>query len=333
MIDWVIDAVSEAGATTVKVVANPHHAEVAAHLAERDPAIEIVYQREPRGTANALQQVEGLKGDVLVVNGDSPLLTASTVRRVVEAHRQARRPATLASVEDAARDDGRIVRGGDGEFERIVERKDASEELRANVHEFNVGVYCFDGGRLQEALARISNDNQAGEYYLTDVYQYLTPVNVVKLEDPNEAMGIKDRARLATAIGIMRRRILDRLMRDGVTVVDPDSTFVDATVTLVRRLARGERVHEAHRNHAYQWLARRWASHRRVTVTVILVNLFWLFPCALLATVYPAQAAWIVICALAPLAVAAVAVGAGRREVPPVVIASSDCQPRFNDQS
>jgi bifunctional UDP-N-acetylglucosamine pyrophosphorylase / glucosamine-1-phosphate N-acetyltransferase len=161
MIDWVIDAVHGAGADAIKVVINPHHAELAAHL---DGKVEVVYQREPRGTAHALQQVGGLAGDVVVVNGDSPLLTADTVRRVVDAHRLAKGPATLASVEDPTRDDGRIVRGKKGDFEKIVERKDASEELRTTVHEFNVGIYCFDAGRLKEALARVSDDNKAGEY-------------------------------------------------------------------------------------------------------------------------------------------------------------------------
>src|SRR6266851_3761420 len=139
---------------------------------------------------------------------------------------------TLASVDDPGGDDGRIVRAQDGEFVKIVERKDASDELRATVHEFNVGIYCFDGGRLQDALANISNDNKAGEYYLTDVFLHLQPVNLVRLDDPNEAMGIKDRIRLATATGILRRRILDHLMGEGVTIVDPDSTFVDANVTV-----------------------------------------------------------------------------------------------------
>jgi bifunctional UDP-N-acetylglucosamine pyrophosphorylase/glucosamine-1-phosphate N-acetyltransferase len=229
MIDWVIDAVTEAGAEKIKVVVNPHHAEVAAHL---DGKVEVVFQRDPRGTAHALQQVEGLKGDVLVVNGDSPLLTADTIRRIVDAHRNAKGLATLASVEDPRRDDGRIVRGTNGDFEKIVERKDASDDLRQTVHEFNVGIYCFDGGRLKEALARISNDNKAGEYYLTDVFLHLQPVNIVRLADPDEAMGIKDRVRLAAATAILRRRILDRLMEAGVTIVDPDSTFIDASVTI-----------------------------------------------------------------------------------------------------
>ncbi len=229
MIDWVLDAVREAGADAITVVVNPHHAEVAAHL---DGRAEVVYQREPNGTAHALQQVEDLTGDVLVVNGDSPLLTAGTIRRIVDSHRQAKRPATLAGVEDASRDDGRIVRGKDGEFDRIVERKDASAELKKTVHEFNVGIYCFDGGRLNEALAKISNDNKAGEYYLTDVFLHLQPVNVVRLADPSEAMGVKDRARLAAATAIMQRRILERIMEEGVTIIDPASTFIDATVTI-----------------------------------------------------------------------------------------------------
>ena len=229
MIDWVIDAAREGGAGDIKVVVNPHHADVAAHL---DGKVQVVYQRDPKGTAHALQQVEGLNGEVLVVNGDSPLLTADTVRRVVESHRAAERPATLASVIDPRRDDGRIVRGHDGEFKKIVERKDASDEVRKNVHEFNVGIYCFDGGRLQDALAKVSDDNKATEYYLTDVFLHLHPVNVVQLADPNEAMGIKDRIRLAAATKIMQGRILDRLMESGVTITDPDSTFVDGTVTI-----------------------------------------------------------------------------------------------------
>jgi bifunctional UDP-N-acetylglucosamine pyrophosphorylase/glucosamine-1-phosphate N-acetyltransferase len=232
MIDWVIDAVTDAGAKNIKVVANPHHAEVAAHL---EGKCEVVYQREPRGTAHALQQVpeeELVRKAVLVVNGDSPLLTADTVRRVIEAHREAGTAATLASVDDPRRDDGRIVRGVDGSFERIVERKDATDEIRASTHEVNVGVYCFDGSRLVEALMQVSDDNKAGEYYLTDVFPHLKPVTIVRLADPNEAMGVKDRVRLATANGLMRMRILEKLMLEGVTIVDPSSTFIDATVTI-----------------------------------------------------------------------------------------------------
>ena len=233
MLDYVLDAVTEAGAKDIKVIANPHHAEVAAHLDER--GIAPTFQREPNGTAHALQQIpeNELKGkDVLVVNGDSPLITSDTIKQLVHAHREKGTPATLASVDDPTRDDGRIIRTADGALGRIVERKDATPEIKAAVHEFNVGLYCFDGTQLTAALTEIKDDNNAGEYYLTDVFLHLEPVTVVKLADPQEAMGVKDRIRLAAATAIMQRRILDKLMLSGVTIVDPSSTFVDASVVV-----------------------------------------------------------------------------------------------------
>lgn len=232
MVDWVLLALGEAGAKDVKVIANPHHAEVAAHL---DGRVQLVYQRDPKGTAHALRQIpEGeLRGrQVVVVNGDSPLLTAASILKLVHAHADSGAPATIASVEDPTRDDGRIVRATDGALERIVERTDATPEQRASIHEFNVGVYCFDGTRLIEALAKITDDNRAGEFYLTDVVPHLRPVTVVRLDDPGEAMGVKDRIRLARATDVLRRRLLERCMLDGVTIVDPETTFIDATVSI-----------------------------------------------------------------------------------------------------
>src|SRR6266508_4876503 len=120
MIDWVLEAVDQAGAKDVKVIANPHHAELAAHLNDR---VQLVYQRDPRGTAHALQQIPAgeLRGrQILVVNGDSPLLTGDSVRRVIDAHQAAEAPATIATVVDPTRDDGRVIRGADGSLERIV---------------------------------------------------------------------------------------------------------------------------------------------------------------------------------------------------------------------
>jgi len=130
------------------------------------------------------------------------------------------------------RNDGRIIRAADGSLERIVERKDATEEMQKSVHEFNVGVYCFDGTQLIDALKKIKDENNAGEYYLTDVFLHLRPVTIVRLDDPGEAMGVKDRIRLAQAAKAIKKRILDQHMLAGVTIVDPDSTFVDAAVTI-----------------------------------------------------------------------------------------------------
>ena len=232
MIDWVLEAVTEAGANDIKVVVSPHQVELAAHL---DGRAAVVYQREAHGTAHALQQVPAKdlsRGDILVANGDAPLITADTFRQLIAAHRESGAPATLASVEDPRRNDARIIRAPDGSFERIVERKDATDELRKTNHEVNVGIYCFNGAQLVEALTHVTNDNKAGEFYLTDVFLHLKPVTIVRVADSDEAMGVKDRVRLATATGLMQRRILEQLMLGGVTVVDPQTTFVDATVTV-----------------------------------------------------------------------------------------------------
>src|SRR5487761_28869 len=188
MLDYVLDAVAEAGAKDVKVIVNPHHAEVAAHLDER--GIAPTFQREPKGTAHALKQIpEGeLKGkEVLVVNGDSPLLTGTTIKKVLDAHRVGKTPATIASVDDPTRNDGRIIRAADGSLEKIVERKDATEEIQRTVHEFNVGLYVFEGTPLLRALDKVGDDNKAGEFYLTDVFMHLSPVTIVKLDDAREA--------------------------------------------------------------------------------------------------------------------------------------------------
>ncbi len=233
MVDWVLLAVTEAGAKDVKVIINPHHADLAAHLSEKD--VEVVYQREAKGTAHALQQIPDgeLRGrQVLVVNGDSPLLTAASILKVVHAQQETGSSAAIASVEDPSRDDGRIVRTNRGALERIVERKDATPEQKATLKEFNVGVYAFDGSKLTDALGKVTDDNKAGEFYLTEVFLHIGTTTVVKLDDPNEAMGVKDRVRLARATRVLQRRVLEQCMLDGVTIVDPDTTVVDATVNI-----------------------------------------------------------------------------------------------------
>jgi bifunctional UDP-N-acetylglucosamine pyrophosphorylase/glucosamine-1-phosphate N-acetyltransferase len=233
MVDWVLNALTEAGAKDIKVIVSPHQVDLAAHLEGR---AQVVYQREAHGTAHALQQLnpKDLKGkDVLVANGDAPLITADTFKRLIEAHRESKAPATIASVSDPRRDDARIVRDQDGEFERIVERKDAGEELKKTNHEVNVGIYCFEAAHLIEALSHVKNDNKAGEFYLTDVFLQLKPVTIVKIDNPDEATGVKDRARLATATAVMQQRINHRhMLEGGVTITDPDTTFIDAAVTI-----------------------------------------------------------------------------------------------------
>jgi bifunctional UDP-N-acetylglucosamine pyrophosphorylase/glucosamine-1-phosphate N-acetyltransferase len=215
------------------VVISPGHGEVRDHL---DGRCDVVFQDPPRGTGHAVAQVPAEllgAGDVLVLNGDQPLIRPETVARVLAAHREAGAAATLTSVHDAGRPDGRVIRDGDGSFVKIVEHRDATPAERA-CDEINVGVYCFRGPELVEALARLEPTNAQGEYYLTDVFSTLRPVAVVELEDAGEALGINNRVQLADAEAVLRRRVLERLMLSGVTVVDPASTYVDAGVEVGR---------------------------------------------------------------------------------------------------
>jgi bifunctional UDP-N-acetylglucosamine pyrophosphorylase/glucosamine-1-phosphate N-acetyltransferase len=234
MIEHVLEACEGAGVRRIVVILNPNTPEVVSHIGGR---AEVAFQDEPKGSGHALAKAPADvlgNGDVLVVNGDAPLLRAETLRSLVMAHRQARVPATLASVVDPARNDGRIVRGSDGKLERIVEARDASSAERA-LSEVNVGLYCLRGGSdLLQALAMLQPRNAAGELYLTDIFATLRPVEVVRMEDPVEAMGINDRVQLAAAESAMRRRVAERLMLSGVTITDPSSTFIDAGVRVGR---------------------------------------------------------------------------------------------------
>ncbi len=228
MIDLVLSACREAGVSDVLVVVAPGQRAVIDHLSG---SCDLVFQPQPLGTGHAVAQVppQRLAGDVIVLNGDMPLLRPETILRVLQAYRQAGVPAALASVEDPARRDGRVLRRPDGSLDRVVEHRDASPEVRA-ASEINVGLYCFDGPRLVDALARLQPDRETGEYYLPDVFRHLRPAHVVRLEDAEEALGVNDRVELARAERALRARILEGLMRAGVTVVDPATTFVDIGV-------------------------------------------------------------------------------------------------------
>lgn len=229
MIDLVLGSCRAAHVDDVTVVVSPRHEAVMAHLAG---SCAVVVQEEQRGTGHAVAQVPPacLAGrDVLVLNGDLPLIAAATISRLWKAHGMADVPATLASVDDPGRRDGRIVRAPDGSLDRIVEYRDAGDDIRA-LGEINVGLYCFNGERLLEALGRLQPDNQAAELYLTDVFRYLRPAQVLRIEDASEAIGVNDRIELSRAEAALRARVLEDLMRSGVTVVDPATTYVDAGV-------------------------------------------------------------------------------------------------------
>lgn len=199
-------------------------------------------QKQQLGTGHAVMQTEdllgGQEGETLVVSGDTPLFRAETFNKLLEYHRQRHAAATiLTSTAPDPTGYGRIIRNDVGIVERIVEEKDASAQEK-EIHEINTGVYCFDNQKLFKALHQINNDNAQGEYYLTDVIAILKQageiVTAYKMDDFEESMGVNNRVALAKANAIMRRRINNQLMMDGVSMIDPDTTYIDAGVKIGR---------------------------------------------------------------------------------------------------
>lgn len=247
MLGHVVAAASELTPHQLIVVVGHAREQVDAHLAGIDPGIVRVVQAEQLGTGHAVRMVTEhfealgpaaprLDGTVVVGYGDTPLLTAETLRRLVDAHHEAGNAVTVlsAQVPDPT-GYGRIVRDGAGSVAGIVEQKDATPEQRA-ITEVNSGVYAFDGKLLQESIKRLRTDNVQGEEYLTDVLGILRadghPVGAVVAVDHREILGVNDRVQLAEARRIFNDRVVEHWMRAGVTVVDPATTWVDATVTL-----------------------------------------------------------------------------------------------------
>ncbi|MBI2153823.1 MAG: bifunctional UDP-N-acetylglucosamine diphosphorylase/glucosamine-1-phosphate N-acetyltransferase GlmU [Candidatus Rokubacteria bacterium] len=201
--------------------------------------VHFVEQKERLGTGHALAQARSAcgngSGTILVLPGDTPLLSEAALRRLVDAHRAGNAAVTLlTAVVDDPSGYGRIVREG-GRVTAIVEDGDASPPQK-QIREIGTSVYCFDARRLWGALDQVRADNDQGEYYLTDVVGILQrqgqPVEAVVTDDPVECLGINDRRQLAQVAALLRSRTLDRLMADGVTILDPTTTYVDDTVTV-----------------------------------------------------------------------------------------------------
>src|SRR5687768_15572807 len=201
--------------------------------------VAIVEQRERLGTGHAVLQArvqcQSAAGPILVLPGDMPLLSVETLERLVGHHTSTGAAATiLTAVVDRPHGYGRVLRQG-GRVKRIVEDRDATDDEK-RVAEINTSVYCFDGGRLWRALDQVKPDNDQGEYYLTDVIGLLNRaggrVEAITVEDPDEAHGVNDRRQLAAVAAIQRRRIVDRHMLAGVTILDPATTYIDETVTI-----------------------------------------------------------------------------------------------------
>ncbi|MGW4703237.1 bifunctional UDP-N-acetylglucosamine diphosphorylase/glucosamine-1-phosphate N-acetyltransferase GlmU [Streptomyces sp. NPDC004285] len=240
LVGHVVSAARELEPEHLVVVVGHAREQVKGHLAEHYAGTRTAVQEQQNGTGHAVRIAleelgEAPEGTVVVVCGDTPLLSGETLRALAGTHAADGNAVTVltAEVPDST-GYGRIVRDADGAVTEIVEHKDASAAQLA-IREINSGVFAFDGKLLAEALTQVRTDNSQGEEYLTDVLSILREaghrVGASLAGDHREILGINNRVQLAEARGLLNRRLLERAMMAGVTVVDPASVFVDVTVT------------------------------------------------------------------------------------------------------
>ncbi|MGW4896829.1 bifunctional UDP-N-acetylglucosamine diphosphorylase/glucosamine-1-phosphate N-acetyltransferase GlmU [Kitasatospora sp. NPDC004240] len=244
LVGHAVAAATELAPRELVVVIGHMREKVQAHLAERYPAARAVVQEEQKGTGHAVRTAlealtaDGteLDGTVIITTGDAPLLTGATLAALAGAHAEQGNGVTvLTAVVPDPYGYGRILRDeADGAVAAIVEEKDASD-LQRTIAEINSGVFAFDAKLLAEALSRVTTDNVQGEEYLTDTLEILRTaghrVGAVVAADYRDILGINDRLQLAQARRLLNDRLLERAMREGVTVVDPATTWFDVQVT------------------------------------------------------------------------------------------------------
>ncbi|GAA4117682.1 bifunctional UDP-N-acetylglucosamine diphosphorylase/glucosamine-1-phosphate N-acetyltransferase GlmU [Nocardioides fonticola] len=247
MIGHVLAAVAATEPARVVAVVGHQREQVGPHILDLLPQAVLAVQEEQLGTGHAVRvALEALaevpggapSGTVLVAYGDTPLLEGASLRAFAADHEAGQRAVSILSgiVEDPT-GYGRIVRDGEGEVAAIVEQKDATPEQR-EIREINSGILAFDAAFLLEAIHRLGNDNAGGEYYLTDLVGLARDAGLIVgafvLDDVVQTEGANDRVQLAALGRELNDRILRRWMREGVTIVDPQTTWIDADVTLAR---------------------------------------------------------------------------------------------------
>lgn len=238
LVGHVLAATEPLAALQTVVVVGHGRDQVEAEIASIRPGIQTAVQEQQNGTGHAvkvaLDSLGGkVSGTVVVLAGDTPLLTTQDLEQLIAEHEGAAATILTAQLENPY-GYGRIVRAADGTVNAIVEERDASDEQRT-IDEVNSGVYAFDGALLVDALSKVGSTNDQGEQYLTDVIGILREQgHVVRAAVTHEEniLGVNDRQQLAEAGYVLQARINSAWMLAGVTMVDPDSTFIDATVTL-----------------------------------------------------------------------------------------------------
>ena len=240
MIQHVVDLAIALHSTRIIAIVGFCRESVTTYVHRTSPSVEFAVQEPQLGTGHAVMQAKNLlsdfRGDVLVLSGDVPLLREQTIRELISVHRKKNAVATIltADLEDPSGYGRGLCVGG--EVRKVVEERDATEEERA-IRKVNACTYAFERASLEQALEGLGTDNAQGEYYLTSVVESLVTggraVEAVQC-DAEEVLGINDHEQLAGVRAIMQARINDALMRAGVTMVDPATTYVDYSVKVGR---------------------------------------------------------------------------------------------------
>ena len=237
MVEYVIDTAKSCGAEEICVVVGHGADKVQAGI--RRDGLTFALQAEQKGTGHAVKMAGDFmedEKDILILYGDTPLITGETLQSVITEHREQKNSVTVVSamVENPT-GYGRIIRDEKGDFVKSVEHKDASLEEQA-VKEINTGIYVFSGKDLKSALDRLKNDNAQGEYYLPDCLEILLcdgkKVGAYTAADEQEFFGVNSRVQLAEAAAIMKRRINRKHMENGVTIADPENTYIGSDVVI-----------------------------------------------------------------------------------------------------
>lgn len=239
MIDYVVTALEEAGINSIVAVVGYGGKKVEEYFKDRKNIV-FVDQKKLLGTADALKKalvkVPSAASDVLVLCGDAPLIRTETLKRLIKQHKSEKAYCSIVTTSfDNPKGYGRIIRDQENRIVKIIEELDASKQERA-VKEINSGIYCFDKKLTKQALKCVKPENKKGEYYLTDIVAYLVKKNKkvcgYHISDSSQVIGVNSRKELALCQDILRKRYLEYLMAEGVTIMDPASTFIDPSAKI-----------------------------------------------------------------------------------------------------